>query len=107
MIGLIDKIRTQVARTDNLVSEMERNSRSITYAFSLQVDVANSTAAAVEQVSASISHVSSISLDVNATFAEANNQTDATMQDVLSAASNSERVVGSITLFGDTLINLE
>lgn len=107
LIDLIDKIRTQVARTDNLVSEMGRNSRSIADAFSSQVDAANSTAAAVEQVSISISHVSSISQDVNATFAEANNQTDAAMQGVLSAARNSERVVDSITQLGDTLINLK
>lgn len=107
LIDLIDKIRTQVARADSLVSNMGSNSRNIAEAFSSQVDAANSTAAAVEQVSTSISHISSISQDVNATFAEANSQTDAAMQGVLSAASNSERVVDSITQLGDTLINLK
>ena len=107
LLDLIGQIRSQVERTNHLVSDMSRNSQDIAVAFSSQVDAANSTAAAVEQVSTSISHISAISQEVNATFADANQQSDSAMQGVLSAASNSERVVDSITQLGDTLLNLQ
>ncbi|RTK99149.1 MAG: hypothetical protein EKK59_06405, partial [Neisseriaceae bacterium] len=107
LLDLIGQIRSQVERTNHLVSDMSRNSQDIAVAFSSQVDAANSTAAAVEQVSTSISHISAISQEVNATFADANQQSDSAMQGVLSAASNSERVVDSIAQLGDTLLNLQ
>ncbi len=107
LLDLIGQIRSQVERTNHLVADMSRNSQDIAVAFSSQVDAANSTAAAVEQVSTSISHISAISQEVNATFADANQQSDSAMQGVLSAASNSERVVDSIAQLGDTLLNLK
>ena len=107
LLDLIGQIRSQVERTNHLVADMSRNSQDIAVAFSSQVDAANSTAAAVEQVSTSISHISAISQEVNATFADANLQSDSAMQGVLSAASNSERVVDSIAQLGDTLLNLQ